>query len=765
MQTRFGIGFLLSVACAACAANVPPSPAPVTAAAPVAPPPPKAAEPPIAPLAYDVNPGGMWPPEQIQTQAEQLKKLGLAIDPALLADPMSPVLGAVLSLNGCSASFVSPDGLVATNHHCAVRALEYNSQPEKNLLEDGFLAASRAEERSAGPSARALLTLAIKDVTLEVRGALSKAKDDLSREAAYETQQKELVQRCEQARPNTRCQLVSFYDGLKYALFERLELRDVRIVYAPPDGVGNYGGEVDNWRWPRHAGDVAFFRTYVDKSGRPAAYSPENQPYRPAQFLKIATTALRPHDLVLVTGFPGRTARLKTRHEVEDTIGWFYPRRLKQFEDYLAVFEQLGASDPVAKIKANSWVRGFNNYRTKHRGELEGMQRAGLIEKKKAEEQALEHAISQNPELASKYGGVVESLNAAFAEYEKTREADLEVEGELGMPRLLSAANRIVRMAEERARPDAERDPEYQQRNWTTLSDELASIDKSYYQPLDEAVLRLALERAARVSPAERSAALALIVGKDSSSAAVAKAVARLYQGTRLADSKQRSELFEKATPAQLKAHADPLIHLAVQLRPLLKAAETHRKKLVGKLLEQKPRYLEALLSVLGPNVPPDANGTLRISYGVVREPDAHDSATATAASVTPAAPEWSAFTTLSGVVAKNRGTAPFAAPARLLEAAQKKQFGRYAVPALGDVPVDFLSDANISNGNSGSATLNARGELVGLAFDGTYESVAADWAVLPNTRSIHVDIRYVLWLLSQVEHANALLAELGVPR
>jgi hypothetical protein len=723
------------------------------------------AEPPIAPLAYEVNPGGMWPPEQIQTQAEQLKRLGLEVNPALLADPMSPVLGAVLSLNGCSASFVSPDGLIATNHHCAVRALEYNSQPEKNLIEEGFLAASRNDERSAGPSARALLTLAIKDVTLEVRAALSKAKDDLAREAAYEAQQKEMVQRCEQARPNTRCQLVSFYDGLKYALFERLELRDVRIVYAPPDGVGNYGGEIDNWRWPRHSGDVAFFRAYVDKSGKPAAYAAENQPYRPAHFLKVATTPLRPHDLVLVTGFPGRTARLKTRHEVADTVNFLYPRRLKQFDEYLAVFEQLGASDPVAKIKANTWVRGFSNYRTKHQGELEGMKQASLLEKKQAEEQSLERAIQQNPELVKKYGNVLESLNGAFAEYQKTREADLELESEISMPRLVSAANRIVRMAEERARPDAERDPDYQQRNWTTLSDELSALDKLYYQPLDEAVLRLALERSARVSAAERTPAVALIAGKNPNDDAIEKAVARLYQGTRLADPKVRMELFEQATPAQLKANQDPLIRLAVQLRPLLKAAETRRKKLVGKLLELKPRYMEALLSVLGPNVPPDANGTLRISFGVVREPAANSSDNTPAPSKDAPHGPWSAFTTLSGVVAKNRGTPPFMAPPRLLQAAQQKRFGRYAVPALGDVPVDFLSDANISNGNSGSATLNARGELAGLAFDGTYESVASDWTVLPNTRSIHVDIRYVLWLLSEVEHADALLAELGVPR
>jgi len=758
VHKRLGLSLLLTFACAPAA---PPTRPPEAAPPQALPQPATPVEPALAALPYAVNAGGMWPPEQIQAQAAELKRLGFALDPAMLADPTSPLLGAVLSLGGCSASFVSADGLIATNHHCAVRALEYNSSPQKNLIEEGFLAKTRADERSAGPSARALLTLAIRDVTLEVRAALSKAKGDLEREAAYETEQKELVQRCEAARANTRCQLVSFYDGLKYALFERLELRDVRIVYAPPESVGSFGGEIDNWRWPRHSADVAFFRAYVDQGGRPAAYTPENVAYRPAHFLKLSRSPLRPHDLVLITGFPGRTARLRTRGEVEDIATWLYPRRLRQFDEYLAVLEKLGESDPVAKIKGTSWVRGFNNYRTKHRGELEGMLRTGLLERKKSEESALQSAIQASPELASKYSNVLANVADALAEYNKTREADLELELEVSMPRLLGAANRIVRMAEERARPDAERDPEYQARNFNLLADDLAALDKLYYQPLDEAVLRLALERALRTPAGERTPALAIIAGPKPTSESIAQAVAKLYRTTELADEKRRLRLFETATSKDLRASKDPLIRLAVALRPLLREAESRRKRLTGKLLELKPRYMEALLSVLGPNVPPDANGTLRISFGVVREPEAKPDAPVPESSRP--SPEWRAFTTLRELVQKNTGARPFAAPTRLLEAARAKRFGAYAAAALADVPVDFLSDANISNGNSGSATLNARGELAGLAFDGTYDSVASDWAVLPNTRSIHVDIRYVLWLLDAVEHATALLAELGV--
>ena len=194
------------------------------------------------------------------------------------------------------------------------------------------------------------------------------------------------------------------------------------------------------------------------------------------------------------------------------------------------------------------------------------------------------------------------------------------------------------------------------------------------------------------------------------------------------------------------------MIRLAVVLRSLLRDVEKHQKTLKGRLLALKPLYMEALLKLLGPNVAPDANGTLRLAFGTVREePPRGDGATARA------------FTTLTEVVGKHQGRAPFDVPSSLLRAARERRFGSYLDPKLGDVPVDFLSDVSISNGNSGSATLDAQGDLVGLAFDGTYESVASDWVTLAETRSIHVDIRYVLWLLDYVERADDLLRESGV--
>jgi hypothetical protein len=694
------------------------------------------------------NPGGLYLPEQIPSQAATLTRLGLDIDPALLADPLSPVLGAVVNFGGCSASFVSDDGLLVTNHHCAIGALQYNSTPERNLLKDGFTAASRVDERSVGPTGRVTVTRTLTDVSANVASALANEKGDLERQRALEKFEKETVTRCEKDRPGTRCELKRFYAGLRFYLIEKLELRDVRIVYAPPAGIGNYGGEIDNWRWPRHTGDFAFFRAYVGKGGQASEFSTDNVPYRPPHKLALATKPLREGDLAVVAGYPGRTSSLEVLREVENTVGWLYPRRLAMFDEYIAAVEAVTKTDAEAAIKGVGWLRRFNNFRTKHRGELFGFEQGKLLEKKRAAEASLRAFIDATPERQARYGSAFPGIDRALDERIAKREPDTAFAAEILLPRLLWAATELVRVAEERAKPDAERDPDYQERKLVDLRDDFVALDKRYHPKLDSALLTLALERVLRTPVAERTPALELIAGKNPTKESIAAAVARLYAGTKLADPKRRLELFDKATSAALARSPDPLIRVAVALRPLQRDVEDRADRHQGAMLLHAPVMMAALLEQRGGNVPPDANGTLRVSYGVVKPP------------VTPGG---RAFTLLSEVVAKNTGKEPFDAPPALLEAARKKQQGRSFAPELGDVPVDFMTDLQITNGSSGSATLDARGKLVGLAFDGTFESVASDWIFLPTNRSIHVDMRYVTWVLEHVSKANALLAELGI--
>src|SRR6478752_5632277 len=698
------------------------------------------------------NHGGMWTPVLMPKKADELKQLGLAIDPALLADPKSSLLSAIVNLNGCSASFVSKDGLVVTNHHCAVAALQKNSTPSQNLFETGMLAKTRAEERSSGPSSRLSVLSKMTDVTAQVRPELEKVTDDRARTAQLEKLQKELVAACEKGRPSVRCGFVSFYQGLQYFVIETLEIRDVRIVYAPPESVGSFGGEVDNWRWPRQSGDVSFFRAYVGKDGMPADYAESNVPYQPPAFLKLATTPLHEGDLVMVTGYPGHTSLLTPAAEMQQIQGTVYPEQLAMFDAYLALIASLGKDDAELALKATGRRRSFDNYRTKHVGELEGMKQEGLVEKKLSEQRALQALIAADPARQAQFGSVIGDIDALYTEQAKTRESDTALEREILLPRLLLAAYRIARMADERQKPDAERDPSYQERNFPRLRDDLKAINQSYNPKLDRGFLKLALQRDRARSPGHRTPALDLIAGKDPSDAMLDAAIAKLYDKTKLADEKTRLELFEKATPAKLAEHADPIVRMMARLYPHLRAVDDRRKRFEGRLLLLEPRYLEALLAFKGGAVAPDANSTLRVAYGNVKRAPAGEPGAGIGA-----------FTSLKSMVAKNTGKPPFNAPQALLDAAPRGPSSRFAEASIGDVPVDFLSDVHITNGNSGSATLNAKGELVGLAFDGTYESVASDWVFGPNTRSIHVDLRYILFLLNDVAHADALLSELGV--
>jgi hypothetical protein len=716
------------------------------------PPPAAAVAPPPAPKPEFQNPGGKWMPEQLASHAETLKKLGLEVEPQLLTDPTSPVLGAVVSLGGCSASFVSPEGLIVTNHHCVTGALQVNSTPEKNLVKDGFLAKSRAEERSAGASARVFVTQAFRDVTDKVLAGAEGIKDDRARYKEIEKRTKELTAACEKGRAGLRCTVARFFDGEKFFQVEQLELRDVRVVYAPEASIGNFGGEVDNWRWPRHTGDFSFYRAYVGKDGQPADFSPENVPYRPKHHLRLAQKAVEPGDLVLVAGYPGRTSRLRTAAEVREAVEWFYPRRVKTYEEYIREIEAVGKEDKDAMVRGQALARNLNNYLTNGKGQLDGLVKGGLLAKKEKQQRDLAAWIDADPARKASYGGSLKKLDALHAETVKWRENDAFLRESLQMVRLLDAATSIVRMAEERPKPDAERNPEYQERNWNRLSQSLSTVQKFYSRGLDRSLLALALRRVARQPQAERSGLLKIVTGGASDDASIKKAVDAIFAGTKLEDDATRQKLFKSASSADLAKSADPLVKLAVKLRPLLREMDERDERVGGAQALVRPRYVKALREFSGGVLAPDANGTLRVTYGTVR-----------GYRPTPDAPPTRPFTTLSEVVAKTKGVEPFASPERLIAAARAKKYGPYVDPSLGDVPVDFLTDVDITGGNSGSATLNGRGELIGLAFDGIYENVASDWFFQPElNRTIHVDARYMRWVMDAIDGADHLLREMG---
>jgi hypothetical protein len=708
------------------------------------------------PLAADE---GMWMPQQIPDLAAKLKAMGFEGDPGAFADLTGQPMGAIVSLGGCTASFVSPDGLVVSNHHCATGALQYNSTPERNLLRDGFLAKTRDEEVSNGPGARLWVTVSVKEVTDAITGGLDPRLDDRRRFEAIERREKETTAACEAG--GLRCRVASFFEGLKYFEIAQLEIRDVRLVYAPAEGIGDFGGETDNWRWPRHTGDWSFFRAYVGTDGKPAPFSQQNVPYHPSHWLPIQPAGIQAGDLVFVVGYPGRTERHQTFAEVKETTDWSFPRTIKSYQEQIDILEALARSDEALAIKAARRLQGLNNTLTNRKGMLEGLLKGGLLARKEQAEQDLVAWIAASPARQKEYGDVLPALDALQTEAERTRERDA-VFGELfRSSTLLSAARTAWRLSEERAKQnDLDRDAEYQERNWSRIREAQEREQRSLDPRIDRALLRWSMLRAAALPADQRITGLDKMVGltagmsKADSQAATNAYLDTLYAGTRMADLAFRLSLLDKPV-AEIRASKDGFVELALALDSLDREIRDARERREGALSRLRPRYMQALLAKAGGALAPDANGTLRVTFGTVKGRAGADGTC------------WTPFTTLGGIEEKNTGTGEFKAPRRELAAIAALRAGKktpYASPALGDVPVDFLSTVDTTGGNSGSPTLNGRGELVGLLFDGTFDTIASDYLFEPvNTRSIHVDVRYMLWTMSEVDGAGYLLDEMGV--
>ncbi len=701
---------------------------------------------------------GMWMPQQVPEMAARLRAFGFKVEPNDFADLTGQPMGAIVSLGGCTASFVSPDGLIVTNHHCVTGGLQFNSTPGRNLLKDGYLAKTREEELPNGPGSRVFVTTSVADVTGAIVGNIDSKATDRERYDLIQRRIKERVAACE--RSGRRCNVASFFDGLKYFEIAQMEIRDVRLVYAPAEGIGVFGGETDNWRWPRHTGDWSFLRAYVDKDGSPAAFSKDNVPFRPKHWLKVSSDAVKPGDLVFVAGYPGRTQRHQTFAQVKETTEWTMPRSIRLAQEQLAILDQLSKQDKALAIKVAGRVQGLNNGLTNQKGMLEGLVKGGSLAKKQAQEKELEAWIAADPARQKKYGDVLPALRALQAESEKTRERTAAMTTLASASSYLSAAQTLYRLSVERPKPDMEREAGFQERDWPRIRDGQERLQRTMDATADRALLRWAMGLAAalpseqRIAPVDQAAGLRSGISKAEADQAIAAFLDRLYAGTRLGDQAFRISLLEKST-ADLVATKDPFIQLAAAMEPMLEANREAAKSRGGAQLRLMPRYMEALLAKAGGLVAPDANSTLRVTYGQVKGVDAKDGLF------------YKPQTTLAGIVEKHTGTGDFDAPKVQLDAIRALRSGKrtpYTEPSLRDVPVNFLSTVDTTGGNSGSPTLNARGELVGLLFDGTYESVASNFLFdATTTRSIHVDSRYMLWNMAEVDGATRLLREMSI--
>jgi hypothetical protein len=697
---------------------------------------------------------GMWMPEQVPQLAAELAKSGLKLDPQKLADLTGDPMGAIVSLGGCSASFVSPQGLIVTNHHCVYSYLQFNSTPEKNLIENGFLAKAIGEEIPAAPDARVWVTTSIEDVTDRVLPKAGEKISDLERNNRVERRRKELIRDCEKE-GGVRCTVPAFFEGSKYWRIKQLEIRDVRLVYAPPRGIGNYGGEVDNWMWPRHTGDFGFLRAYVAADGRPADFAKENVPYRPKRFLKVSTADVDPGDIMMTIGYPGKTYRYELAGEVREAREFDLPTSIRYRKELIRILEDAGKERKDVAIKNAARLRSLLNYLKKYEGTLEAFDRGNLIERRRAEEAEVAALVASDPAAKKRHEESLAEIVRLNEKVSSARERDAVLEWLYSASPMLSQANTVWRLAGERPKSDIERATGYQERDWKRLKAAVSRAQRTIEPAGDRAGLRWFLLEASKLPKDQRIVAVddaLAATGESDPAAAVEKLLDRLYANTKIHESEARLAMFDESRE-KMAARNDAFVAFAADLRRVLDEKQRRDDEIAGAMMRLKPGYVALLQKLRKGRVYPDANGTLRVSFGHVEGYSPRDSV------------QYAAQTTVRGILEKQTGKDPFDSPQELISASSRKKLGAYADPDLGDVPVNFLSGGDITNGSSGSATLNASGELAGLAFDGNYEAMGSDYLVNPDvTRTIHVDSRYILWVMDAIDGAHNLIREMGLP-
>jgi hypothetical protein len=692
---------------------------------------------------------GQWQPHQLPQLKSELKRIGITMPAEKLADLSKHPMSAIVSLGGCSASFVSPSGLVVTNHHCGYGAIQRNSTPQKNYIVDGFLARTRAEELPGGPNTLVYVTEKVENVTNRVLKGLGAKLSGRQRNEAISSRIKALTAECESDKAY-RCSVPAFHRGLEYYRIKQLMIRDVRLVYAPSDKIGNFGGDIDNYEWPRQTGDFTFLRAYVGPDGRPADPSPNNVPYQSKDFLVVSAAGLKNGDPILLAGYPGRTSRYKLPSEIRFARDTDFPAKVATITADLAVIADATRGNPAWDVRYASVAKSLNNVLKKTQGLLDGFARkdiAAIKDVQDAEFRAWYARSGNRSGNGSGSGpGLLADLDAAIA-------ADMALSREEGAyaeashSDLLKSARTLYRLAQERQKPDAEREAGYQERDLSFIKARLTRLEQSFVPSVDQARYGAALNRYAKIDPKLRPQGLDALLPN-------ANKLDALYQSTELADTNKRLAWIGKDVAA-FRSSNDPFIQLAVRLNEVANGLEERRKEVDGNLDRTIPQYMAAVIAYKksqGKPVYPDANSTLRVTFGTVAPYAPRDGLVK------------GPFTTVEGIVEKATDKDPFLVPAALTEAVKAKRYGVFKDPVLNTVPVNFLSSADTTGGNSGSAVMNKRGELVGLNFDSTYESITKDWYFdTAITRAIHVDIRYMLWVMKEVDHADKLLKEMTI--
>ena len=682
---------------------------------------------------------GMYPISEVGRLDLASQGLKLASEDIFNADRTCLVDG-ICKVNGCTGSFVSSRGLIITNHHCAYRAIQSSSTTTNDYLRDGFIAKTLGEEIPAkGYTVR--ITESFEDISDEVLSAIKPEMSYTERTKAIDQRQKELEKAAEQKNPGQRAEVAEMFAGKTYVLFIYTYIQDVRLVFAPPASVGNFGGEVDNWEWPRHTGDFSFMRAYVAPDGSSAEYAKDNVPYQPKRFIQVDPKGVDEGDYVMLIGYPGRTARHKTASFLEYEQDVRLPYVVDIYQWQIEQMQQAGKLDRAIALKLSSRMKGLANVEKRSRGQLKGLVRKNIVGTRTDAESELQAFINSDADRRNKYGNLLSEIAAVYKGMRSARH-ELDVQSLRSASQLMSFAFTLYDSAVERQKPDLERETPYMDRNIDLTRRRLMLAVKDYHAPTDR-IIATELHQRIRAHGEKTKDLAALLPAEDELGA--------FYDKTRLGDPEFTQSCLEK-TPEQLAALNDPALAAIIKLYPKYLQLREQSKSRAGKLDQLYGNLVTVKQEFLQQNFVPDANATLRLTYGHIKGYSPED------------AVYKSPITTLGGAVAKATGVEPFVLPRSIIEKHKARDFGQFMHPQLNDVPTAILYDTDTTGGNSGSPILSGDGKLVGVNFDRAFEATINDFAWNESySRSIGVDIRYALWITGKVFGANHLLKEMGV--
>lgn len=696
---------------------------------------------------------GMWLPMFFkQLNYSTMQKMGLRLTAEELYDfNHSSVKDAIVQMgNFCTGEIVSDKGLMFTNHHCGYDAIASASTVEHDYLTNGFWAYSLEEEIPI-PGLYVSFLVRMEDVTKDV---LQDHINDAQKSKYADEIQKNIAALQEKFSENGRyrVEIKPFFEGLEYYMFIYEVFTDVRLVGAPPSAIGKYGGDTDNWMWPRHTGDFSIFRVYASKDNTPADYSKDNVPYKPKHFLPISIKGVEKNDFTMIWGYPGTTQRYMTSYEVKNTIDIDDPSCIAAGQALLPVMKSMMDKDNAVRLKYASDYASYMNLWKNKKGELRGLKRLDVYGKKKAIEDRLAEWIEQDNSRKERYGTLLSDLKSCYQAIAASPSGKYSWYGNLGLTTSKTALTAFrVYMTILQAEDIMKEDKETAERVKQALSQEMSNVFAST-DPATEKQMFKALCNLLYSIPVEegRPAGMTYLF-EDKYKGNIDKLVDDAFSKSVFANEKNFNKFM--SNPKTKKLEKDLIAHVAMMTYQMLVSTTEEALAAEAKLEDVKALFIEALRA-MDPSLVqyPDANFTMRVTYGQVLDYYPAD------------AVHYDYVTTIDGLMEKEDPTNDeFIVPSKLKELYNNKDYGQYA-DKDGRLITCFLSNNDITGGNSGSPILNADGHLIGLAFDGNWEAMSGDIAFEPELqRTINVDARYVLFIIDKYAGAKNLIDELTI--